>query len=71
MVLVWAVLFAGAMYAIRRHTVGAVVCAIAVLSHWVLDLIVHHPDLPLLPGAEGRYGLGLWSSRIAALAWSF
>ncbi len=30
------------------------------MSHWVLDLIVHRPDLPILPGGELRLGFGLW-----------
>ena len=29
------------------------------LSHWVLDWLVHLPDLPLYPGGNG-YGLALW-----------
>lgn len=29
------------------------------LSHWVLDWLVHIPDLPLYPGGRD-YGLGLW-----------
>ena len=33
-----------------------------VLSHWVLDLITHGPDLPLAPGAGPKVGLGLWNS---------
>jgi hypothetical protein len=32
-----------------------------VLSHWVLDLITHRPDLPIVPGGL-RVGLGLWNS---------
>jgi hypothetical protein len=32
-----------------------------VLSHWVLDLITHRPDLPLWPGGP-LLGLGLWNS---------
>ncbi len=32
-----------------------------VLSHWVLDLITHRPDLPLWPGGP-VVGLGLWNS---------
>lgn len=34
-----------------------------VFSHWVLDLFVHRPDLPILPGNLGHLpllGLGLW-----------
>lgn len=32
-------------------------------SHWLLDLIVHRPDLPILPGNWGNLpelGFGLW-----------
>lgn len=40
-------------------------------SHWVLDLIVHHPDLPILPGNAGNLpllGFGLWGlPTVAAL----
>ena len=32
-----------------------------VLSHWVLDVITHRPDLPLWP-AGPMVGLGLWNS---------
>lgn len=62
MVLVWAVLLGGVYYGLRRNVRGAVVCGIAVLSHWVLDLLVHHPDLPLAPGMTPHVGFGLWES---------
>lgn len=68
MVLVWAVLFGVVYQFARRYRAGAVVCAIAVLSHWVLDLIVHHPDLPLYPGGGPHVGFGLWDSLGASLA---
>lgn len=32
---------------------------LAVFSHWILDFLVHRPDLPLLWG-EPKVGLGLW-----------
>jgi len=41
--------------------------ALAVLSHFVLDLLVHVPDLPLLGGQSARLGLGLWRHMPAAL----
>jgi len=37
-------------------------------SHWLLDLIVHRPDLPLYPGSTTMIGLGLWNSVPATLA---
>jgi len=41
---------------------GAVL-GLVVFSHWLLDLIVHRPDLPILPGNRGNLpllGFGLW-----------
>lgn len=40
----------------------ALVIAAAVFSHWVLDLIVHTPDLPLLGGNSLKFGFGLWNN---------
>lgn len=34
--------------------------ALAVLSHWFLDLLVHQPDLPLYDESR-KVGLGLWN----------
>ncbi len=42
----------------------ATVVALVVMSHWMLDLIVHRPDVPILPGNVGnlpRFGFGLWT----------
>ena len=39
-------------------------------SHWVLDLIVHRPDLPILPGNAGGLpllGFGLWRFPAASI----
>ena len=65
--LVWAVLFGAAYYLLRKYPKGAWVCGAAVISHWVLDLLTHRPDLPLLPGGATRVGLGLWNSLPATL----
>lgn len=67
MVALWAGILGAGYYLLRRTARGAAVCAIAVLSHWILDLMVHHPDLPLHPGSDSRYGFGLWSSLPASL----
>jgi len=42
---------------------AGVIIGIVVISHWFLDLIVHRPDLPILPGNLGNLpllGFGLW-----------
>jgi hypothetical protein len=41
---------------------------LAVLSHWLLDALVHAPELPLAGAASTLVGLGLWNSLPAALA---
>lgn len=33
---------------------------VAVFSHWVLDFLVHRPDLPLYDNTA-KVGLGLWN----------
>jgi hypothetical protein len=68
MAMVWAVLFGGIYYALRRNLREALVAGAAVLSHWILDFIAHRPDLQLYPGGEGRVGLGLWNSLPATIA---
>ena len=40
--------------------------AVAVFSHWILDLVVHRPDLPLYDNAM-KVGLGLWNYPAIAL----
>jgi len=43
---------------------NAIVIGAVVLSHWILDLIVHRADLPILPGNGGHLpllGFGLWN----------
>lgn len=42
-----------------------------VFSHWLLDLLVHRPDLPILPGNFGNLpllGLGLWNFPIVTMS---
>ena len=45
---------------------AGVVLGAVVLSHWVLDAVVHRPDLPLVPWGGPAIGLGLWNQRVAA-----
>jgi len=67
-VLAWALGFALVYQALRRHPRGAMVLGLAVFSHWLLDAVVHRPDLPLYPGGSPLVGLGLWSSVPGTLA---
>src|SRR3989442_10755601 len=48
-----------------------VVLGAVVFSHWVLDLLLHRGDSPILPGNLGdlpRLGFGLWQIPLAAAA---
>ena len=65
--IVWAVLFAGIYYALTRYRPGAVMIAVGVVSHWVLDVITHRPDMPLSPWSSRLYGFGLWESVAATV----
>lgn len=62
MAVVWALLFSGVYALIRRYPRGAVVALGLVLSHWVLDVVTHRADLPLVPLGGPVVGLGLWHS---------
>ena len=63
----WGVLFAGTYFLVSKYRTGAWVCGLAVISHWILDLVVHRPDLPLTPGDSAHVGIGLWNSLPATL----
>jgi membrane-bound metal-dependent hydrolase YbcI (DUF457 family) len=65
---VWGGLF-GLLYAAltRAGRTAALVIAAVVLSHWVLDVISHRADVPVLPSDGLRVGLGLWNHPVAAV----
>src|SRR6266849_1184113 len=63
----WATLFASVYFGVTRYLAGTIVIWIGVASHWVLDFIVHLPDLQL--DARSRlFGLGLWNHRWLTIA---
>ncbi|HEX6090250.1 MAG TPA: hypothetical protein VFZ13_08825 [Gemmatimonadales bacterium] len=58
----WALLGGAIWWLGSRDRRGAVLIALLVVSHWVLDVVTHRPDLPVTPWSEGRVGFGLWNS---------
>lgn len=68
--LVGSLVWAGLAYALFRWFIVkknsvAVVVALAVFSHWLFDLSVHTPDLPLWNDSSLKLGLGIWNNAIA------
>jgi hypothetical protein len=58
-VALWSIGFGAVYYALRRDRLAALVAGLVVLSHWLLDFVVHRPDLPLYLDRM-KVGLGLW-----------
>jgi membrane-bound metal-dependent hydrolase YbcI (DUF457 family) len=50
----------------REGWMAAAVVGAAVFSHWILDFLVHRPDLPLYDNTL-KVGLGLWNYPVLAL----
>jgi hypothetical protein len=63
----WALVIGGVYALITLRGRGAIVMGLLVLSHWLLDLLVHRPDLPLWPGSTWKVGLALWNSVAATV----
>ena len=56
--------FGALAYALTRQRTGALLAAAVVLSHWLLDFLVHAPDLTLAGGLVKlvpKLGLALWN----------
>ncbi|MGZ8391853.1 MAG: hypothetical protein ACXWWK_03320 [Gemmatimonadales bacterium] len=72
-VIAWSVV-AGALYYswptrdTSRHWQAAAIVGLAVLSHYVLDVLVHVADLPIMGNDSTKLGLGLWNNLVATLA---
>jgi hypothetical protein len=60
-VVAWGALFGAIHFWRERRRTDAIVLALLVVSHWVLDFVTHRPDMPVWPGGP-RLGLGLWNS---------
>src|SRR5262245_34906759 len=50
----------------RKNGALGLIVGAAVFSHWILDLLVHRPDLPLYDDTL-KMGLGLWNYPAVAL----
>jgi hypothetical protein len=57
---VWAAGFAALVWLVTHRPAAAGLAAMAVVSHWLVDLLVHRPDLTLA-GSQPFVGLGLWN----------
>jgi len=69
--ILWSILFGGVYYVFSGRSKAntknvALVLGLGVFSHWIGDLLVHTPDLPLLYG-EPKFGLGLWHNKAATV----
>ncbi|MEI9928222.1 MAG: hypothetical protein WDN44_11690 [Sphingomonas sp.] len=56
----WSLAFALLVWLFARNRTAAAIGAAAVFSHWLIDLIVHRPDLTLA-GSAPAFGFGLWN----------
>jgi hypothetical protein len=63
----WAVAFGAIVRARGASLRSSLIVAALVVSHWVLDLFSHRPDMPLWPGGGPILGFGLWRSVPATL----
>jgi hypothetical protein len=64
--LAWSALGALIVFALRDRN-AAIWIAIAVFSHFLLDVPMHTPDMPILGNDSPKIGLGLWQHRNLAL----
>lgn len=64
--LLWAALIGGVYFLVKRQAREAIVVAVCLPTHWLLDYLTHRPDMPIVPGGP-RYGVGLWNSMAGTL----
>jgi hypothetical protein len=57
---IWAAAMLGTVAVYRRDWQLGLLAGLVVLSHWLLDWLVHVPDLTL-DGSPPKLGLGLWN----------
>ncbi len=58
---IWGVILGGMFYLIKRSKLmSALVIALVVVSHWLLDVLTHRADMPFSFSENVLLGLGLW-----------
>jgi hypothetical protein len=62
MSILWSIVAACITFLVIRNRRSSLVLGLVVFSHWILDFIVHPPDLPLLFQGSPTVGLGLWTT---------
>jgi hypothetical protein len=66
--LLWSIIFAVLYVVLRRAgTRAAIVIGVVALSHWVLDVLTHRPDMPVTLNSPVRLGAGLWNVPVLAV----
>ena len=58
---IWSLILGTLYFVFKKNRSGSLILGGLVMSHWILDLITHRPDLPLTPFSEAKVGLGLWN----------
>jgi hypothetical protein len=56
----WGILFGLAIRLLHGNWTASAIGGAVVVSHWLVDLLVHRPDLTLA-GSPPKFGLGLWN----------
>lgn len=62
----WAAGFGILLWLSTRDVRSGAIAAGLVLSHWLIDLVVHRPDLTIA-GSPPAFGLGLWNVPLLAI----
>ena len=60
-----------ALAGLRYGGRSAVILGLVAFSHWIVDVLMHRGDMPILPGGAGelpRLGFGLWRYPVASAA---
>lgn len=59
--------FALIHYGVQKRARAALLLGGLVISHWILDVLSHRPDMPLTPWTSHELGFGLWNSPLGTV----